>query len=136
MCEDCLGKTFAWPGVVHKCYRGSRAITAVTAAMLTTHKLMGTWGKSVDAYIALTDFVRQKLVEGDSHRIRSSSREISYLRTLNLGRRRGICNFRWQAITGKGHRHCSFCVETCRKCSAFADRRGWSGGRDGSKSRE
>ena len=64
VCEDCLGKTFAWPSVVHKCYRESRAITAVTAAMLTTHKLIGTWKKSVDAYLALTSFVRQKLIEG------------------------------------------------------------------------
>jgi hypothetical protein len=64
VCEDCLGKFFAWPGVLHKCYRGSRAITAVTAAMLTTHKILGTWSKAVDAYLALTHFVRQKLIEG------------------------------------------------------------------------
>jgi glycosyltransferase involved in cell wall biosynthesis len=32
--------------------------------MLTTHRLIGTWQNSVDAYIALTSFVRQKLIEG------------------------------------------------------------------------
>jgi glycosyltransferase involved in cell wall biosynthesis len=64
ICEDCLGKTFAWPGVMHKCYRGSRAITAVTATMLTTHKLMGTWQNRVDAYLAPAHFVREKLIEG------------------------------------------------------------------------
>ena len=26
-CELCVGKTFAWPGIVHKCYRQSRAAT-------------------------------------------------------------------------------------------------------------
>src|SRR5256885_11047666 len=25
VCESCLGKRFAWPGVIHKCYRGSRS---------------------------------------------------------------------------------------------------------------
>jgi glycosyltransferase involved in cell wall biosynthesis len=64
ICEQCLGKTFAWPGVMHKCYRGSRAITAVTATMLTTHKLIGTWQKRVDAYVVPSQFVRGKLIEG------------------------------------------------------------------------
>ena len=36
VCEDCLGKTPPWPGVVHACYRGNRAATGVVAAMLTT----------------------------------------------------------------------------------------------------
>src|SRR5690349_11848225 len=34
VCEDCLSKSIAWPGVVHKCYRDNRAASAVTAAML------------------------------------------------------------------------------------------------------
>ena len=25
-CEDCLGKAIPWPGVVHKCYRGTSAV--------------------------------------------------------------------------------------------------------------
>ena len=63
VCEECLGKVFAWPGVKHGCYR-SRSITAVTAGMLTAHKMMGTWSKAVDGYIALTEFVRSKLIQG------------------------------------------------------------------------
>ena len=40
------------PGVVHRCYRGSRAQSAVMAATLAVHR--PTW-RSVDRYIALTD---------------------------------------------------------------------------------
>src|SRR5437773_765730 len=64
VCEDCLGKSIPWPGVVHKCYRGSRAASATTAAMLAVHRMLGTWREAVDTYIALTDFGRQKFIEG------------------------------------------------------------------------
>ena len=63
-CEDCLGKPLAWPGVVHACYRGSRATTAVTAAAVATHRAAGTFQNAVDAYVCLTDFARDKFVAG------------------------------------------------------------------------
>lgn len=63
VCEDCKGKTVPWPGVLHKCYRGSRTASAVTAAMLTTHRAMHTYTDMVDVYVALTDFARSKFVE-------------------------------------------------------------------------
>jgi glycosyltransferase involved in cell wall biosynthesis len=61
-CEDCLDTRTCWPGVVHGCYRGSRAATAVVAAMLGTHALAGTWHHGVDRYIALSEFVKRKFV--------------------------------------------------------------------------
>jgi glycosyltransferase involved in cell wall biosynthesis len=64
VCEDCLGKMPPLPGVIHGCYRGSRAQTAMVAAMLTFHRWRRTWLDRVDRYIAPTDFVRQKLIEG------------------------------------------------------------------------
>jgi glycosyltransferase involved in cell wall biosynthesis len=64
VCEDCVGKMVPWPGVVHRCYRGSRAASGVAAAMLTTHRALRTWVKAVDAYVALTDFARRKFIEG------------------------------------------------------------------------
>lgn len=64
ICEDCVGKTVPWPGILHGCYRGSRVGSAVVATMLATHRLLGTWGKLVDAYIARTRFGRDKLIEG------------------------------------------------------------------------
>lgn len=64
VCEDCLDKTFSWPGIVHACYRESRPASGVVAAMQYVHWTMGTWIKTVDAYIALTEFARKKFIEG------------------------------------------------------------------------
>ena len=63
-CELCVGKAVAWPGLIHSCYRESRTATAVTAAMLTAHRVWGTWNRAVDTYIALTEFSRRKFIEG------------------------------------------------------------------------
>jgi glycosyltransferase involved in cell wall biosynthesis len=62
VCEDCSGKAVPWPGVVHACYRESRASSGAVAAMLTAHNVLGTWSKEVDKYIALTEFARQKFI--------------------------------------------------------------------------
>lgn len=63
VCEDCQGKLIPWPGVLHACYRESRPASGAVAAMLSAHRLLRTWAKMVDVYIALTDFAREKLIE-------------------------------------------------------------------------
>jgi glycosyltransferase involved in cell wall biosynthesis len=63
-CVECLGKSLPWPSVRHACYRGNRGATAVTAAMLFTHRLLGTWRKHIDRFVALTDFSRQQFIAG------------------------------------------------------------------------
>ena len=63
-CEDCLGKATPWRGVAHNCYRHSTAASATVAAMLATHRLLGTWQHAVDAYVALSAFSRRKFIEG------------------------------------------------------------------------
>jgi glycosyltransferase involved in cell wall biosynthesis len=64
VCEDCMGKAVPWPGVVHKCYRGSRAASGVIATMLTVHRALRTWTEMVDVYVALTEFAKSKFIEG------------------------------------------------------------------------
>jgi glycosyltransferase involved in cell wall biosynthesis len=64
VCEDCLGKPVAWPGIVHKCYHDSRNAGAVIATMQTVHRILGTWRKVVDVYVALSESSRRKLIEG------------------------------------------------------------------------
>lgn len=64
ICQKCLGRKVAWPGVLHGCYQASRATTAAVAGMLAVHGAMGTWANLVDRYIALTEFGRRKFVEG------------------------------------------------------------------------
>lgn len=64
VCEDCLGKAVPWPAVLHACWRDSRPQSAVVAGMLATHRALGTWRNRVDRYIALTEFARQKFIQG------------------------------------------------------------------------
>ena len=64
VCEDCLGKRIPWPGVLHGCYRSSRAAGTVAAAMLSVHRVMRTWTRMVDRYFTLTEFSRRKFIEG------------------------------------------------------------------------
>jgi len=64
VCEDCLGKTLAWPGVIHGCYHDSRLGTAAVAAMLLVHRTLRTYDRCVQVLIALTEFARRKLLEG------------------------------------------------------------------------
>jgi glycosyltransferase involved in cell wall biosynthesis len=64
VCEDCLGKAVPLAGVYHGCYRKSRTATAMVTAMNSVHRAMRTWTVKVDTYIALTEFVRQKYIEG------------------------------------------------------------------------
>lgn len=63
-CEECLDKIVPWPGVLHRCYRRSRGASAAVAAMLTMNRLRRTWIDKVDLYIALTEFARNKFVQG------------------------------------------------------------------------
>jgi glycosyltransferase involved in cell wall biosynthesis len=63
-CESCLGRALAWPGILHGCYRGSRAATAALATATALHRAAGTWANAVDVYIALTGFARARFVAG------------------------------------------------------------------------
>jgi glycosyltransferase involved in cell wall biosynthesis len=64
LCEDCIGTRTYWPSIVHGCYRDSRVATAVVSTMIATHTLLGTWHKKIDRYIAMSEFMRGKYVEG------------------------------------------------------------------------
>jgi glycosyltransferase involved in cell wall biosynthesis len=63
ICEDCVGR-IPWPGVLHACYRDSRVGSATVAAMIAVHRHVGTWKNAVDVFVALTDFCRDKFIEG------------------------------------------------------------------------
>ncbi len=63
-CEDCLGKIPPLPGIIHKCYHESRIQTAVVASMITVHRWMRTLEKMVDCFIAPTEFLKSKFIQG------------------------------------------------------------------------
>lgn len=64
ICEECLGKKFAFPGICYACYHSSRKQTAVISIMISFHKVLGTWKNLVDSYIVMTNFSQHKFVEG------------------------------------------------------------------------
>ncbi len=63
-CEDCLGRLVPWPGIVHACYRDSVVASTAMAALIGTHKLLGTWQRKVDRFIALSPSSARTLVAG------------------------------------------------------------------------
>jgi len=58
ICQDCRGRALGVPAIVHRCYRGSRAQSALMATTLAVHR--PTW-RSLDRYIALTSGIAQHL---------------------------------------------------------------------------
>ncbi len=63
VCEDCLGHA-PWRGIARRCYRGSTTASAAAVAMLTVHRTLGSFKKKVTRYVALSQFARNKFIEG------------------------------------------------------------------------
>jgi glycosyltransferase involved in cell wall biosynthesis len=51
-CTDCIGRRFAWPGIVHACFRESPGQSAVVATMQAATRASGAWRRVVDRFIA------------------------------------------------------------------------------------
>lgn len=62
--ESSIGKLFPWQAVRDRVYRNSRFGTLVVASMLFVHRIIGTWKNKVTLYIALTQFHKEKMIEG------------------------------------------------------------------------
>jgi glycosyltransferase involved in cell wall biosynthesis len=58
-CEECITHTLL-RSVRHGCYRGSRLMSGAIALTLQTHRSRQTWNRQIDAYIAISSFVREK----------------------------------------------------------------------------
>jgi len=59
-CHRCMETRLPLPALRHRCYRSSLAATAVVVLMQFLHRLLGTWRRDVDAYIALTEGARTR----------------------------------------------------------------------------
>jgi glycosyltransferase involved in cell wall biosynthesis len=64
VCEECIERRSFLPAVTHRCYRNSRPATTAVVGMLALHRAARTWQRMVDVYVAATEFVRQKFIEG------------------------------------------------------------------------
>lgn len=63
VCTDCLDRRSSLPSMIHGCYRGSRIATAPLAFSVELHRALGTWTKQVDAFICLSEFQRELMIE-------------------------------------------------------------------------
>lgn len=63
VCTDCLDRRSVLPALRHGCYRKSRLATVPLALNVALHRAAGTWSHQVDAFIALTEFQRQRVVD-------------------------------------------------------------------------
>ena len=63
VCEECIQHNLL-RSVRHSCYRESMSATASVALMLAVHRQRHTWDRKINAYIALTEFAREKFVAG------------------------------------------------------------------------
>ena len=63
VCELCVGRFAPTAGILHRCYRDSLAGSAVVTGMVSAHKLIGTYRRQVDLFVATSEFVKHKHVE-------------------------------------------------------------------------
>jgi glycosyltransferase involved in cell wall biosynthesis len=62
-CTDCVG-THPGHAVVHRCYRGSSALSAVAGASIALHQRAGTWNRHVDLFLTPSEAARRWLASG------------------------------------------------------------------------
>ncbi|WP_448528502.1 glycosyltransferase family 4 protein [Raineya sp.] len=67
VCEICTQKTFPLAGIQYKCFQNSAIKSAQLTMVTGLHKWLGTWKNKVDAYITLTEFVKNKLIQSSLH---------------------------------------------------------------------
>jgi glycosyltransferase involved in cell wall biosynthesis len=60
-CELCVGRG-PWPGVRHRCYRGSATLSAVAAATVAAPRLFGVWERDVRRFLVLDEQAIPQLV--------------------------------------------------------------------------
>ncbi len=63
LCEECLHNSLI-RSVEHSCYHDSYSASAVVASMLAYHRARDTWRREISCFVALTQFARNKFMEG------------------------------------------------------------------------
>jgi glycosyltransferase involved in cell wall biosynthesis len=63
ICTKCIDKHSVKPALRHGCYRNSRIATTPLALGVALHRSMATWKNQVDAFIVLTEFQRDLMIE-------------------------------------------------------------------------
>ena len=91
ICEECVEHSL-WRGVLHGCYRDSRAATSAVALMLAVHRWRRTWSWGVDRFVALSEFSRAEVYRS-RHTCREDRLEtqLCFCRSGMPGPKRRIC---------------------------------------------
>lgn len=63
VCTECMDRRSSAPAMRYGCYRNSRLATLPLAFSVWLRRALGTWTKHVDAFIALSEFQRERMVE-------------------------------------------------------------------------
>lgn len=63
ICTKCLDSGSRMPAIQHGCYRDSRAASAMIAVMLAVHDRRHTWTRDINAFAAVSGFVKSILVQ-------------------------------------------------------------------------
>lgn len=64
VCTECIDTRSVLPALRSNCYRGSKFATAPLAMNVALHRFLGTWRNNVDAFIALSEFQRDRMASG------------------------------------------------------------------------
>lgn len=62
VCEVCLGRP-PLPGIRYRCYRDDLLASCAVAASVVTHRVIGTWKRTVDVFVTPSAFARRKLAQ-------------------------------------------------------------------------
>jgi len=61
-CMRCIDKTFAWPGVLHRCVGNSIGMSVVKMTAVGIHNALGTSARMVDSFIAPSESMRARFI--------------------------------------------------------------------------
>lgn len=64
VCTKCIDNKSVMHSILFGCYRGSRIATFPLAIKVFLHRILGTWEKKVDAFIALSLFQKNLMIDG------------------------------------------------------------------------
>jgi glycosyltransferase involved in cell wall biosynthesis len=63
ICTECLDNKSSFNALKYGCYRNNRLATIPMALMIELHRKLGTWKNHIDAFIALTEFQKDTMIQ-------------------------------------------------------------------------
>ncbi len=126
ICEECLDRG-PFHAVRYGCYRESKLATAALASMLEVHRVKKTWSELVDCYVALTEFARQKMIQGGLAGGKDRGQtEFCFARSRSAGGEWRVCSVRRPPGGFEGRRHADQSLEQSARIDSTGDCGRWT----------